>query len=985
MYCVKNTHGGKFMLLDAFDSVIEGINEVGRVLGLGWIAVIALSLVLITLIVSFFCTVFSLELRTLRAVEKINSYLEANPFINDENLVEFNKLMKKIPAPMRAQWQQYMVNRDKKPSVFFSEENCIEKPFKASAYNNQIIAVRSIIISVAIISFVFCLGALSNVAGQTIASTIVQSALLPLSIWFIGEIYLLFLKGRRNSAISELYVSFADFQHLIDRATTTLPDYIDYEILFTRKEIVSGIPVLQEYLQQRALFEQEQIKKAKESQVEHEDYDFSALGINGSLVMDRAMRECELYLGNRKRIIAEIAELQGSQDLLRKSFDEKSKTSQRKLRDIQDSLDRLKEKLDATTNIIVGNDLRQQRENEIQKQRQLEKEIEEDTNKFDSDNKKIESEIAAKQAEIEEFRKSAESILNGEFKTYSDKIYASVKQIADGQVKEELDGVRANNQELQIELEERDKALTEKTVMYDEKLQLLEEYSNKLAEQEQILNEIQAHKDESSSQIAQKDEEIFSIKRDLESRNLEIEKKNAEIDKQKEIIKELKHKKRFEVYRYFDAYGNEFYVDENNNPYYLDENGDKLYSTSGIAQNEEAQPNEVPNQETVVDSENTQNGQAVEMEEATVDLKDEDLVVEPAEDVAENSAETETSQQPANETENAEQASEVPNEIDSSKFDEELAQKLAELDKEAQEEDSHKKAKPEPEFHKPVDDFKWENSNAPEDVIVEPVEEPAQEVEQETQPAEENKGEDTTKEVPTENVENSENVEAVEAPVAEPNDEPVEATEDNPVENTENKPVEETENNALAEFVAEQDGEANNGVADSDDEISEIEKQIALQNAELEKEHKDLSNQLEETKAIADKDVEKQEKPKKSTKKPTAKKKTDKKPATKKASKKPAAKKVAKKPAESKKKTATKSKDKPVAKKETKKSAPKKTAKTSENKPQKTSKPKVAKKQKPTDNGDNSSVKLGDISLMEFNEQLKSVLKEIDGADGDNK
>ena len=175
------------MLLDIFDTIIGGINQAGQTLGLGWIAIIALSLLLVTIIISLIATIFSSEVKTTRAVEKLNVYLESNPFINDENLVEFNKLMKKIPAPMRVQWQQYMVNRDKKPSEFFTEDNCIEKPFKASGYKNHITAIRTIIICLSILSFIFSIGAVLNTAS-TFATVLVQSLLLPLVILFVGEL-----------------------------------------------------------------------------------------------------------------------------------------------------------------------------------------------------------------------------------------------------------------------------------------------------------------------------------------------------------------------------------------------------------------------------------------------------------------------------------------------------------------------------------------------------------------------------------------------------------------------------------------------------------------------------------------------------------------------------------------------------------------------------------------------------------------------------
>ena len=1053
------------MLLDAFSSVVDFIVQVGSYLGLSWIAVAGLSIMLLTFIISFLCTQFSIELRTTRAIEKLNIYLESNPFINDENLVEFNKMMKKIPSPMRVQWQQFMVNRDKKPSEFFSEENCIEKPFKVSSYKNHVGAVRTCLICVSILAFVLSCGALINVGATNLATVLVESLLLSLALYFVGELYILFLKVRRNSSISDLYYNFANFQKYIDRAVTTLPDYVDYEILFTRKEIVSGIPVLQEYLQQRALYEQEQIKKAKESQVEHEHYDFSALGVNGSLIMERAMRECEYYLGNRKRILAEISELEGSRDMLEKSYDEKNKTNQRKLRDIKESLDRLKDKLDSTTNIIVGNDLRKQRENEIQKQRQLEREVDEDNNKFDADKKKIAEEIAGKKAEIEEFRKTAENALNNEFKAYSDKIYTELKDVAEGQVKEELDGVKAENQKLQSDIEERDRCIVEKNAVYDEKLALLDDYSKKLAEQQETIEEATQAKSEAED----KDKEIFEVKRELESRNLELEKKNQEIEKQKELIKEYKRKKQIEVYRYFDANGNEFYVDENNNPYYLDENGNKVYMTEEtaetepaeepISQNEQNVQNTLPVEEKVEEPTNETNVEeepkvendvqtetkSEEMAEATNEVENE--TAEPVESSNEDTLgfsdedlkldEEDLQEEPSQENneqeaeENAEDTTQKPKALDevsgNNTLDaKDLQQQLDEIAKQAEEEDKEKKSakEPEPEFHKPVYDFVWENSNSSEKFEKEePVEkedakeEPAEKVEQDeieeklNETADEsNESEQTAEaeEKPVEEEKVAESEENSTKPAEEPEVEDVEPSE-NMTEETEAQteepkaeqiknseataePETTSETSAEGTSIGEQPAEEQNTASEEPKEaesIEDIEKEIQEQNEELEKQHKDLSNQLEETKAIVDSEDKKEKKPrakrkataskaKKSTtaKKPTAKKSTTKK-TTKKADDKSADKKPAKKTTPKKKLTA---KAKPASKTKATSKAKSTAKKPTTKKPSK----KVTKAQDNSAPLNADEITVADLSLAQFNEQLKSVMQEINGADGSN-
>ena len=557
------------MLLDILETIIDALTRWSNGVGLGLIVAISLGLVLITIVISFVATQASIERKTTKAVAKVNRYLEKHPFITDENLVEFNNLMKHIPNQMRAQWQQYMVNREKKPSDYLTDNDCIEKPFKASAYNSHIIAVRTFTVIIAVLSFVFCLAFYTKSSTDTAFSyqAFLTSLLVSAADVVIGEVYLFFLKARRNSLISELYASFNNFRKSLDRAVTSMPEYVDYEILFKRKEITAGIPVLQEYLEKRARYEQEQIRKAKESEVVHENYDFSALGINGSLVMERAMRECEYFLGNKKRILAEISEIESARDMLDKNYDEKNKTSQRKMRDIKESLDRLKEKLDATTNLIVGNDLRKQRENEIQKQRQLEKEFDEDNRKYEEEKSRLSSQVESKKEEIEGFRKSIEVALNNEFMTYADKIYKQLENQIVTEQKNHMDSLNAEIVSLQQTLEDKDRIIVEKNTVVGERDDVVADKDTRIAQLEKFIEENQYN--EKSNAINAKNKEIFAVKRELESRNVELEKKEKQIERQKELISELKSKKNIQ--------GDQIYTDENGALYFVDAYGNRKY------------------------------------------------------------------------------------------------------------------------------------------------------------------------------------------------------------------------------------------------------------------------------------------------------------------------------------------------------------------------------------------------------------------------
>ena len=67
----------------------------------------------------------TIEIRTDVSVNKINAYLDKHPFITEENLVEFNRLMLSSTKPIKFQWQRYVVERKGKPSDYLNEENKI--------------------------------------------------------------------------------------------------------------------------------------------------------------------------------------------------------------------------------------------------------------------------------------------------------------------------------------------------------------------------------------------------------------------------------------------------------------------------------------------------------------------------------------------------------------------------------------------------------------------------------------------------------------------------------------------------------------------------------------------------------------------------------------------------------------------------------------------------------------------------------------------
>jgi hypothetical protein len=522
-------------IFDSFQNAFEGLSEL---LGLGSTMFLALMVIGILVVATFISTSFSIEIRTNKAVNKINNYLEKKPFVNEENLVEFNNLMKTIPKPMRYEWQQYMLSREKLPSNFLTQNKCIERPFKSSSYEQVVIYAKNII---NIFTFLFL--ALSFSALRTSEEPMLalfQASLVPTIFFSLGTLLIIFLRARRKAVISDLYYNFEYMLNNLDKAVETIPEFVDYEILFSRKEIKQGIPALQDYLEKRALFEQEQLERAKAGAVEHDKYDFSSLDLNGSLVMERAMREAEYYLGNRSRLKMEIEQLESEKDSHTRAYSEATKTLQRKLRDIKENLERLRDSLANATNKIDSNYIRKQQADEVKKQQTLEKEVAAITNRYNKDIAAIDEEISKRNREIEEQRGYLEKAMNGEFNEFAKKVYDELNDIVEQRNKEFVEKLKKEKQELEEELDTANTMMVEKEMLYKEKLEAL----NK---QESILEA--------------KDEEI-ALKEEF------IKGQNAR-------IRELESGK--VIQRYYDANGHEFFYDSEDKPYYKDSSGNIIY------------------------------------------------------------------------------------------------------------------------------------------------------------------------------------------------------------------------------------------------------------------------------------------------------------------------------------------------------------------------------------------------------------------------
>ena len=387
----------------------------------------------------------SYEYKLDRTADRLNDWLYKHQTITDQNLVEFNNIIKdrKSPKILRKYWQQYMLYRDKAPSEYMSTYNCIDKPLKTSSFTSSIKNFAMIYKITALVTFflsMFCFAS----RNDTILTYITQSMVAAIVILFLGVVLTLALRAMQNYNLATLYQSFNVFARYIDKASATIPKYVDFEILFTKQEINDGIPILGEYLEKRARQEQEELEEAQRNAVAHEEYDFAASGIDGSLVLERAMKESETYLNIKQRLLTEIQQFESEITTLKKNYENTSKDYQRKLQASKENMERLRQQQEESTNRIEVNYIRKQQQDEVKKQEQLEKDQEDATNKFNAEVNSLNVEIEKRREELESKKAGVQEAMLNEYQTFSTKLH---KSIADEVEKSKNESIQQVNNE----------------------------------------------------------------------------------------------------------------------------------------------------------------------------------------------------------------------------------------------------------------------------------------------------------------------------------------------------------------------------------------------------------------------------------------------------------------------------------------------------------------------------------------------------------
>jgi len=476
------------------------------------IFVLGVGLFLFTIICVIISTSHAYEARLIKAIDMFNNYFIDNPQINENNLVAFNAKMKtkKVPKQLRKQWQQFVLYREGKASEYMSFETCVSTPIKNSTFKRDVVTMNIISYLLAATSLMVNLYISYK---DTLAEILKQAMLSPILILILNFIITIFLDIRHNAIVSDLYSNYQYFEVNIDKATQTLPEYVDYEVLFDKNEIKKGIPILYAYLQKRAEEEQRELERARLRNVEHEKFHFDESGVESSLVLDRAMQEAENYIAERKKYMQDMQQINAEISQEDASFREITKEYQRQMQVSKESFDNYKSQLNEASSTIESNYLKKQQQQELDRQRNLERDYDTASDRHKKVIESYQAELTTIEGFIEEARKTLERGMMSEFETYSNKVYDAASKVVEEREEEKTTSLKKQIQDLEEQLSAKSKELE---YVYSQNQALSEKFDQQANEFQQKLNQNNQVLSRVSDEISRYNNETMSTSYDVQ-------------------------------------------------------------------------------------------------------------------------------------------------------------------------------------------------------------------------------------------------------------------------------------------------------------------------------------------------------------------------------------------------------------------------------------------------------------------------------------
>ena len=437
-----------------FDSLITFLKELSNYVTFDYLVYGSAGLLVLVMLFGIIRSSFTYELKLLKNIIKLNKYFAKNPYINDENIVELNTRMKNVPRTLRYCWQEYMLSRDKSPSEYMNTTSCIDQPCKTSAYANTATTCGILSIIIAVVTFLLAMSKMAVDEAVRFNTFLFEVLLLPLLVLGLGWLFVTFMRARYTTIISDLYYNFHEFERNINKACTTMPQYIDYEVLFTKKEIKDGIPVLQDYLEKRAIEEKREREEAELNANKFEYYDFDELGVDNALLLERAMKECEKYINVKRDLSVKVQSKETEMFNYQKNFDEVTKDFERKAQAARETITQLTDQINQTTVKIEANYMKKRLNEEQTKLQQLEKDYELATSRFQKQQDEMKAEVTSLTDEIARRKALTEDAMKAECKNYANKIYGQISKTVQEQSKPYIDQINEDKANLETTINE---------------------------------------------------------------------------------------------------------------------------------------------------------------------------------------------------------------------------------------------------------------------------------------------------------------------------------------------------------------------------------------------------------------------------------------------------------------------------------------------------------------------------------------------------
>ena len=475
---------------------------------LGFVGFLAIFLGVEALFILLFVlkSVFSYEARLKRALDKANAWLFKYKKIDANNIKTFNDIVKTGPKRYAYYWQQYILYRDGGPCNYMSEENLIEKPLRTSSWKNNVKNLGILTAVWAVISFVFGLASQYTPQQQYLSfQSMAVALLIPCAVALIGVIAIICIKGKRVLNLDDIYHMYGLFSRFLTNACVDLPPYIDFDLLFTPKEIEKGNTQLREYYEARARKAKEEFERAKNSDQKIIEYHFEDVGVDGTLLLNRAMKESDSYINKKTSIESKMAQVEAQKDALRRNYENVQMDLQRKIQASKENIRKLIEQQAATTSRVEVGLLRQQQEKEANKQEALQKDYDAEEARYKLQKTEREKEITELRAQLDESLAEAEKGMSAEYQTFFEKVMKSAYAVAEKEVdaeKKEIIKQRDKNESELINVQTQVKRLLDENITLRAKIdQILDEKEAAGEPIEELAAEIEGHYDDEGNYI----------------------------------------------------------------------------------------------------------------------------------------------------------------------------------------------------------------------------------------------------------------------------------------------------------------------------------------------------------------------------------------------------------------------------------------------------------------------------------------------------